>query len=329
MDPEAAPVLAGDIGGTKTRLALFGGGKRPDCRREQVYASREYATLADIIDEFLGGGTDQPVAACFGIAGPVIDSRATTTNLPWRIDAAALADRFGISRVSLLNDLEATAWGIGMLDETELYTLKPGHAAPAGNAAIIAAGTGLGEAGLYHDGRRWHPFATEGGHSDFSPANEQEIDLLRFLQARHEHVSWERVVSGPGLVALHDFVSGELRRDMPDWLETSFAQGDPAAAITAAAQNGDDPACVAALRLFTRLYGREAGNLALKTLARGGLYIGGGIAPKILDDLQRGDFLEAFLAKGRMRPLLEAIPVRVILNDRAALLGAAVFAAAA
>jgi glucokinase len=328
VSADPAPVLAGDIGGTKTRLALFaGGGARPLYRREQVFASRRYAALDDIIGEFLDAGSQRPAAACFGIAGPVHDNTAATTNLPWRIDAAALAARFHIGCVNLLNDLEATAWGIPALDDTDLHTLHPGRAVATGNAAIIAAGTGLGEAGLYHDGMRWRPFATEGGHCDFSPGTDQEIDLLRFLQARHGHVSWERVVSGPGLVALHAFISAELHQGVPDWLEEAFVQGDPAAAIAAAARSGSDPACSAALRLFTRLYGCEAGNLALKTLATGGLYLGGGIAPKILDALQGGAFLEAFFAKGRMRPLLETMPVRVILNDRTALLGAALFAA--
>jgi glucokinase len=324
---EPATVLAGDIGGTKTRLALFtGGGTQPVCQREQTYTSRRYAALDTIISEFLAGGAP-PAAACFGIAGPVRDNTAATTNLPWRINAAALASRFGITRVSLLNDLEATAWGIGALDAADFHTLNRGRAAPAGNAAIIAAGTGLGEAGLYHDGTRLRPFATEGGHTDFSPGNEQEMALLRFLQVHHEHVSWERVVSGPGLVTVHAFLCAEQRQAIPDWLEAATAEGDPAAAIAAAAQDGSDPVCGAALRLFTRLYGREAGNLALKILATGGLYLGGGIAPKILASLQGIEFMQTFCAKGRMRPLLEAMPVRVILNDRAALLGAAVFAA--
>jgi glucokinase len=228
--------------------------------------------------------------------------------------------------VTLLNDLEATARGIAALDADDFHTLNHGTADPTGNAAIIAAGTGLGEAGLYHDGSRYRPFATEGGHTDFSPADDTEIALLQFLQRQHRHVSWERLLSGPGLVQVHAFLCHTRQQDIPDWLQQQHEEGDPAAAI--ASRAADDAVCRDALQLFTRLYGAEAGNLALKTLATGGLYVGGGIAPKLLDQLDAGDFMAAFCAKGRMRPLLEGMPVQVILNDRAALYGAADCAAA-
>ena len=327
MSNRAAPLLAGDIGGTKTRLALFQiDGTQQHCLGGREYASREHDSLDTLIADFTQRYPAQPAAACFGIAGPVRNNRVAVTNLPWEISAAELGQRLRIDRVALLNDLEATGWGIASLEADDFHTLNLGTADPAGNAAIIAAGTGLGEAGLYYDGDRHRPFATEGGHTDFSPADDTEIALLQFLQRQHRHVSWERLLSGPGLVQIHAFLSHTRQQDIPDWLQQQHEEGDPAAAI--ASRAGDDPVCQDALQLFTRLYGAEAGNLALKTLATGGLYLGGGIAPKLLDQLDAGNFMDAFCAKGRMRPLLESLPVQVILNDRAALYGAADCAAA-
>jgi glucokinase len=320
-------VLSGDIGGTNTRLAVFEvAGTRLQCMIERSYPSRDYTTLHDIIENFLSAADAHPEAACFGIAGPVRDNTVDVTNLPWRISAAEIAARFGLRRVDLLNDLEANAWGLRALDDRDFHTLNSGAEDPAGNAAIIAAGTGLGEAGLYRDDGRYHPFATEGGHADFSPGSELEIELLRFLTARHGHVSWERLVSGPGLVNIHGFLVHHSGQDVADWLKHELQAGDPAAAISRAAQTGRDALCVEALALFVRLYGVEAGNLALKMMASGGLYIGGGIAPKILGQLESGAFMDAFRAKGRMQGLLEQMPVRVIINDRTALYGPAVFA---
>lgn len=320
-------VLAGDIGGTKTRLAVFDvADARLQCVVERSYPSRDFATLHAIIEDFLGTGDTRPDAACFGIAGPVRDNVVDVTNLPWRISAAEIAARFGFRRVALLNDLEANAWGLRALAEEDFHSLNTGVENPAGNAAIIAAGTGLGEAGMYRDGGRLRPFATEGGHAGFSPGSELEIELLRFLMARYGHVSWERLVSGPGLVNIHDFLVHHRRHSVADWLRDELQAGDPAAAISRAAQDGRDALCGEALALFVRLYGVEAGNLALKMMASGGLYLGGGIAPKILDQLAGGAFMDAFRAKGRMRGLLEQMPVRVILNDRTALYGPAVYA---
>jgi glucokinase len=320
-------VLAGDIGGTKTRLAVFDvAGERVQCVVERSYPSRDFATLDSIIEEFLAAGNARPDAACFGIAGPVHGDVVTVTNLPWQISAAETAAHFGFRRVALLNDLEANAWGLRALAEEDFHTLSTGIEDSAGNAAIIAAGTGLGEAGLYRDGARLRPFATEGGHADFSPGSELEIELLRFLRARYGHVSWERLVSGPGLKNIHDFLVHHRRHTVPPWLREELQSGDAAAAISRAAQSGRDALCAEALALFVRLYGAEAGNLALKMMAGGGLYIGGGIAPKILDQLADGAFMEAFRAKGRMSDLLERMPVRVVLNDRTALYGPAVYA---
>jgi len=329
VSSKARHVLAGDIGGTKTRLAVCEvAGIRLQTLAEHSYPSQEYGALEDVIDAFLETHEHRPQTACFGVAGPVRDAESRITNLPWHISAAAIASRFRLRHASLLNDLEATAWGIQALAAEDFHVLNPGSAHAAGNAAVIAAGTGLGEAGLCHAGDRLQPFGTEGGHTDFSPGSELEIELLRYLKARHAHVSWERVVSGPGLVTLHDFLCQHHATPPPGWLQVDMQSGDPAAAITAAAQADRDALCVAALELFVHLYGVEAGNLALKIMATGGFYIGGGIAPKILPSLAGGSFMAAFCAKGRMRPLLEQMPVRVILNDRTALFGPAIVAAA-
>jgi glucokinase len=320
-------VLSGDIGGTKTRLAVFNvTGTQLNCVAERSYPSRDFATLHAIIEDFLDAGTARLDAACFGIAGPVRDNTVDVTNLPWRISADEITARFGFPRVVLLNDLEANAWGVCALADKDFHTLNIGVENSDGNAAIIAAGTGLGEAGMYRDGGRHHPFATEGGHADFSPGSELEIELLRFLADRYGHVSWERLLSGPGLLNIHDFLVHHRRHTVPRWLRDELQADDPAAAISRAAQSGRDALCEEALALFVHLYGVESGNLALKMMAIGGLYIGGGIAPKILDQLANGAFMDAFLAKGRMSRLLEQMPVRVILNERTALYGPAVYA---
>jgi glucokinase len=261
--------------------------------------------------------------ACFGVAGPVKDGRSRITNLPWIIDARALAENLGVPTVELINDIEANAYGIGVLGPNDFAVLNKGNRAAEGNAAIIAAGTGLGEAGMYWDGRHHHPFACEGGHTDFGPRNETEVNLLRFLQKRFERVSYERIVSGPGLYIIYQFLRESGKEEEPMWLKEEIRPGDPAAAISAAALSQKSELCIRALDLFVSLYGAEAGNLALKAMASGGLFVGGGIGPKILKKLKDGTFIEAFLAKGRMRPLLEAMPVRVVLNEQTALLGAA------
>jgi len=336
--------LAGDIGGTKTRLAVVEvSGTQVQIFHEISFPSRDYSTFEELLDDFLSRAKcffsprSSPIAgetgqiqihhAAFGIAGPVHGKVVKTTNLPWRIDADALQHRFGCPRCTLLNDLEATAYGLPALGENDLFTLQSGAPDASGNAAVIAAGTGLGEAGLFWDGRCHQPFATEGGHASFSPGNELEMALLRHLQQRHKHVSWERVVSGMGLLSMHEFLCMYRQAEAPQWLVEKMRNGDAAAAIAKAALSGRDDICVETLNWFVRLYGAEAGNLALKVMSRGGVYLGGGIAPKILPLLQNGAFLDAFLNKGRMRRLLEAIPVKVIMNDRAALFGPALRAA--
>lgn len=320
-------VIAGDIGGTKTRLAVIEvSGTRVRIEREAEYPSRQFGSFEDLLANFMGGA-QAPACSAFGIAGPVQGRAVQTTNLPWRIDADALRQRFGFKSCHLLNDLEATACGLPALGDDDLLTLQTGVPDASGNAAVIAAGTGLGEAGLYWDGRSHHPFATEGGHATYSPSNEMDIAFLRHLQQQYRHVSWERVVSGMGLRSLHEFLSLYRQATVPNWLAEEMRSDDAAAAIARAALSGRDDICLETLNWFVRLYGEEAGNLALKAMSRGGLYVGGGIAPKILPLLREGAFLDAFLDKGRMRPLLEAMPVKVILNDRAALFGAALRAA--
>ncbi len=315
-------VLAGDIGGTKTRLAMVEvSGLQLKILRETRYASREFASFDLLLGDFLSN-IDPPQHAAFGVAGPVQGQVVQTTNLPWRIEAGALQAQFGFERCILLNDLEATACGLPALGEEDLLTLQEGQSGAHGNAAVIAPGTGLGEAGLYWDGNNHLPYATEGGHASFSPGSELEIDLLRYLKMQFQHVSWERVVSGVGLLSLHEFLREHRKVPVPQWLSEEI-QSVGAAAISQAAIAGSDEICAQPLDCFVRLLGAEAGNLALKVMSSGGLYIGGGIAPKILPILTDGVFLEAFLDKGRMRPLLEAMPVRVILNDRAALYGPA------
>ena len=322
-------VLAGDIGGTKTRLAVCEvEGARLDTLCEASYPSGEYVSLDAIVQDFLDRADADCRQACFGIAGPVQQGRAETTNLPWVIEAQAMAAGFGFDTVSLMNDLQANAWGIEALDDDDCCLLSAGRPDAAGNASIIAAGTGLGEAGLYWDGQRHWPFASEGGHADFSPHSDLEIALLDYLRKRFAHASWERVVSGPGLVNLHDFLCAHRGVAVPAWLHDEMAAGDAAAAISRAALDERDAVCADALDLFVHLYGVEAGNHALKIMATGGIYIGGGIAPRILDKIKGPLFMQGLLSKGRMQPLLEGMPVRVILNDRTALYGPALYLAA-
>ena len=303
--------IAGDIGGTHTRLALFDPGAAGPAAVE-VYSSRDHDGLEAMIAAFLATHPAHVERACFGVAGPVQNGHVKTTNLAWPVDARQVARMLGIERVGLVNDLYANAYGIADLGPDDIATLRAGDPSMGGNAAVISAGTGLGEAGLFWDRRRYHVFATEGGHTDFAPRDDRETALRDHLARNHAHVSYERVCSGMGLVAIHDFLSGSEGVGRTD-----------ASAITKAALDGSDELCVRALDMMVSIYGAEAGNLALKLLATGGIYVGGGIAPRILRKLQAGPFLEALDAKGRFSELLSRIPVHVILNDRTALLGAA------
>ncbi len=321
-------ILAGDIGGTNTRLAVFDTGGKMEALAAQTYSSRQYASLRDILRLFLDTHKPDFQGAAFGIAGPVRNDVGRVTNLPWKIKRGQLARDIGIPQVWLLNDLEANAWGIAALDRQDLHTLNPGRENAQGNRSIISAGTGLGEAGLFWDGKHHRPFASEGGHSDFSPASEIEIALLQYLQQRYDHVSWELVVSGMGLINIHDFLCAYRQEKTPQWLLDAMFSSDSAAVISRAAQEGKCPICTEALNLFVRLYGREAGNHALKIMATGGVYIGGGIAPKILGQLRDSAFLEAFFSKGSMEALMRDMPVTVILNENTALYGAVLYTVA-
>jgi glucokinase len=322
-------ILAGDIGGTNTRLALYQ--VTPDsplqlCLQES-YPSQSYNTIEAVLQRFLthiSGGEIH--SACFGIAGPVIDQECETTNLPWRVSANLINKQFNFKQTRLINDLEANAWGIETLEQKDFLTLNQGAETARGNRSIIAAGTGLGEAGLYWDGQRHHPFPSEGGHSDFSPSTPLEFELFQSLQQKHQQVSWEDLVSGPGLEAIYDFLQGRHNQSIPDWLSKQMQKTGKAPAISDAGLEATDPVCQESLALFTRLYAREAGNHALKIMATGGVYLGGGIAPRILPMLQQDFFMETFVAKGPMRKIMQAMPVKVILNDKTALYGAANYA---
>ncbi|MEO1752172.1 glucokinase [Thiofaba sp. EF100] len=317
--------LAGDIGGTKTVLALYilRGGELVR-EREVSVPSRDHAAFEDILDAFLGLDRPSLRAAAFGVAGPVVDGRCQTTNLPWVLEEAALGARLGCP-VRLLNDLEAAALGMLYLAPEQRLPLSTARRGRDGMTAVIAAGTGLGEALLFWDGVRYHVQPTEGGHCDFAPNNAEEDALLVWLREKlGGHVSIERVLSGPGLFNIWSFLHDTRRVPMEDvTVQTITAAVDPSAAIARLALDGADAACIHALTLFCRIYGAEAGNLALKSLARGGVLVGGGIAPKILPFLKQGAFMEGFLDKGRFRDLLASIPVEVVLEPRAPLIGAA------
>jgi glucokinase len=316
-------ILAGDIGGTNARLAYFqtqSGNLR--LIAEHIFPSREYGGLGEIVSKFLKETSARPEVACFGIAGPVHNGRVETSNLPWIIEQSRLAQQIQLPTTLLINDLEANAWGIGALSPEDLTPLNQVSLA-VGNQAVIAPGTGLGEAGLFWNGSQHEVFACEGGHADFAPQGDLQIDLLRFLADRYGHVSYERILSGPGLVNVFEFLCKRGQGKLPAGFDSQAAGGNAAAAISNAALKGTNPVAVAALDLWISVYGAEAGNLALKTMATGGIFLSGGISPKILPKLLGPTFMDAFLQKGRLRPLLEGIPVQVITNDKAGLLGAA------
>jgi glucokinase len=322
-------ILAADIGGTKVNLGIF---ELQDGRLKLVTEgsrpSRKYARLQELVKEFLeGAGAPKIERACFGIAGPVRNGQVQLTNLPWKVEAAELAEELKIGSVWLINDLEANGHGLAELTANDLHVLNQGDLDARGNAAIISAGTGLGEAGMFWDGQRHHTFACEGGHSDFAPQTKLDAELFGWLHDRFLHVSWEKVLSGPGLYNIYEFLRETKRGEEPASLAQAITKADPAAVISEAAVNGTSTRCAMALELFVTYYGAEAGNLALKIMATGGVYIGGGIAPKILSQLEHENFMASFLAKGRMRTLLSGMPIKVILNPKTALLGAAHYAA--
>lgn len=311
--------LVGDIGATNTRLALARrDGPRHRLDEVQVYPSRGADGLLPLVERYLSDRTTALEGAAFGLPGPVEDFRVRTTNLPWEVDGRNLESRLGV-QVVLLNDLEAAGWGLAELAPEDLHTVQAGHERP-GHRAVIAPGTGLGEGLVIRDGNRFIPVATEGSHAEFGPGGEEEVDLWRFLRRRYGHVSYERIASGPGLVDLYDFHAARTGASAArPWEEGA----DPPASIHAAAESGECPACEAALRTFCRVLGAEAGNLALKALTRGGVFVAGGIAPKLLRWIDQGPFLDGFLDKGRYRELLASFPVHVVLDGQLGLRGAA------
>jgi len=317
-------ILAGDIGGTNARLALFDvQNGHFNVVSATIFPSRRYSSLDVIVSEFIRTAGVHPAQACFGIAGPVANGRVETSNLPWTIESSRLADELNLKSTTLINDLEATGWGIAMLSPQDQVPLNNVPAKSLGNQCVVAAGTGLGEAGLFWDGTRHHVFATEGGHCDFAPLNDLQVELYRYLHARYGHVSYERILSGPGLVNVFEFLRDTGKGKVPEWLAEQMLKTDPAAAISEAALEGKCTMCAQALDIFVSVFGSEAGNMALKVKATGGVFLAGGIAPKIISRLATPTFLQAFMGKGRMQYMMESMPVKVITNDKLALLGAA------
>lgn len=324
-------ILAGDVGGTKVALALyeFSGGKL-EVKREQKFSSPAYPGLTEVVRAFLGRDRAEPgeiYGACFGAPGPVRNQRLKATNLPWELDSRVLARDLGIEHVFLINDLEANGYGIAELQPDQIHVLAVGDSSLVGNVALVSAGTGLGEAILAWNGRMHIPMPSEGGHADFAARNDLEIELLRYLMHKvGGRVSWERVVSGLGIANIYTFLRDEKGMEEPTWLRDRMVAEDRNAVIGELGESGANELCAKTLDMFASSYGAEAGNMALKVLASGGVYLGGGIAPKILKKMADGTFMNAFLDKGRLRPILEKCPVRIILEQRAALLGAAAYA---
>jgi glucokinase len=333
--PPAGPgavILAGDVGGTKTWLAIFHADSADAAapltlRRAEKFSSQSAAGLDRLIEEFLRDEREPVDFACFGLPGPVTGNRAKLVNLPWEVDASVLAARFSFRDCFLINDLVANAYGIGELAPDDFAVLNPGSPAAAGNMAVISPGTGLGQAGIFWDGHKHIPFACEGGHSDFAPRTDLEVGLLRHLFQPYGHVSCERVLSGSmGIPNIYAFLRDSGRASEAPAVAEALKTGDPGAVVSRHAADGLCPLCVQTMQLFASILGGEAGNLALKVMATGGVFIGGGIAAKTLPLLRQGALLKAFFAKGRFSDFMRAIPLRVILNDQAALLGASRYA---
>jgi glucokinase len=327
MKPGDTMVLAGDIGGTKTDLALFSPAAGLEAPlAEATYPSRDFPSLEALVRKFLSG-VERPVGtAGIGVAGPVVDGKARITNLPWVVDEAQLAEEFGFARVRLVNDLQAVAAAVPFLSARDLHALGPGRAAPGGVIAVLAPGTGLGEAYLVWDGRRYQPHPSEGGHADFAPVDERQAGLLLHLLKRFDHVSTERVCSGMGLPNIYNYLKESGAAEEPGWLREKFrSAADPVPFIVEAALDDERGCtlCRTTLEMFVAILGAAAGNTALKLLATGGVYLGGGILPRILPALESGRFMDAFRRKGRMSRLMQDIPVHVVLNPKTAILGAA------
>lgn len=325
--PNSGIVLAADVGGSKTDLALF----QIDHRRlisikNQRYPTTDHTSFVESIRKFIGEELSTIDSACFGVAGVVDKDKVQGVNFAWEIDAKKLETELNITRILLMNDLQANAYGLSALEEKDFEIITERNK-NKGNAAIIAPGTGLGEAGMYWDGTHYHPYATEGGHCSFSPRDPLDIELLKFLNTIYEHVSWERLVSGQGINNIYKFLRQYRNEKEPDWLTKQLLKKDAALIISTAAKDKSDPVCVETIQLFVKYLSIEASQLALKTKATGGIYIGGGIAPKILSLIDKKEFYKNFIKVGRMENLLKTIPVKIVLNDKTPLMGAAYYAA--
>ena len=319
-------VLAGDIGGTKANMSLCKfTASGMEVVKEKRYVSKDHISFTDIISNFIEGSPN-PQKVCLSVAGPVLDGKVKFTNLSWQIDIKEISKTLGGSPVAILNDLEATAYGLAALKPEELHTLHQGTNETPGNIGILAAGTGLGEAGLFFDGSRYHPFATEGGHCDYAPRTKQDLGILYFLQARHEHVSWERLLSGNGIVTIWEYLTQVENKPKPQWILDAMKTTDPAAVISNAAKDAQCSTCLEAIKLFDRFLAIEAANMILKFKATGGLYLAGGIAPKIINLLNPTTWKEIFESSGRMKHLLNTVSVYVMLNEKAPMLGSIYYA---
>ena len=325
MPQSPALILAGDLGGTNFRVAVF----RDDAEMSRLHFAKFHSADHSSIEEMVGlflkdlALESSIRTACFGVPGPNIAGIVTASNLGWKIEINALPKLIGVPRVEVLNDLESTAYGLSALLQTDLAALQAGSGSHAGNQCVIAPGTGLGEAGLFWDGTRHTPWACEGGHADFAPTDELQHDLLTFLRREYGSVSFERVVSGMGIANIYRFLRDTGRGVETPAVAREIMEQDAAAVIDRHAADGSCPLCRSTMDLFVRALGAEASNLALKTMSTGGVFLGGGIPPKILPLLRRPLFLESFLNKGRLRSLLETMPINVVLNDETALLGSA------
>lgn len=317
-------ILAGDVGGTKANMAFYALREtKLNLIVQKKFSSKDYKDLHDLIAEFIKEFNLQANHVCIAVAGPVVNGTCHATNLPWTIDSAALAKRLGFDKIELMNDLEANAHGIYELTDEDFVTINQGDRKKHGNVGVISAGTGLGEAGIIWEDRKMRPFASEGGHSDFAPNSPIQFELLQHLYDKFNHVSYERVLSGQGLQNIYEFLRDRKKYPEPAWLADELKKGEIPMIVSEHGLKGETEICVEALNIFTDIYGAEAGNLALKLMATGGIYIGGGIAPKMIKKLSEPRFLEAFLDKGRLRSVLETIQIKVIMNDKTALLGAA------
>ncbi len=318
-------ILAGEIGATHTRLAAFEiEGSRLKCVVEKVYMSQQHDGLSGILADFIKTEGIPVHSACLGVAGPVREGRSKISNLPWIIDSREVAKQLRLNSVGLLNDLEAYAYGIDGLESKDFITLSEGSEEAEGNRAVISAKTGLGMAGLYWDGFRHHPFACEGGHADFAPRDEVQMELLAYLQKKYGRISCERILSGPGIRNIYDFLRDAHKAEEPEWLRTQLtAASDPPALISQTALEGKAAICDQTLSMFVSIFGAQTGNCALNFMSTGGIFVGGSIAAKIVPKMKDPVFLESFLDKGRMEAILKDMPVKIVANDDCGIIGAA------